>query len=530
MRHITGFFCVVVGLLTTTLAAPARATALFHPEDFRYLGAFRLPEYFSNPGGGGSEDQLSWCKGPEAYYPGGDPNGPADGFPGSLYGIGHGWWTQLYELAIPVPVVSDDLNDLPVATLLQDPHDVASSIWVPGDGVKGVEYLPAMPGMSGPRLHICFGQHYQYDRRPTHGWVNLDLSNPQAAGAWNVGAASEVSDINTNEYIFAIPSSWADAHVGGKRLACGRHREGQMASGPSIIAYAPWQSGNPPSPGAQLPGQRLVLYKNTTMGEGSLEGHCWADDWKGGAWLWNDERMSVVIVGTKGMGDCWYGWQDGTTPAECDAMPGGCEANGYGGDNRGFWASYFRTMVLFYDPDDLARVASGELPTWDPQPYVRWDITPYMIQPDTTYEIGTGGVAYDQARGYLYISEGSADREHHKPVIHVFAIDPPQHPDEDGQPGQPGQQGSSATTQPGVYASPNPFRDATTIHLFEESAQARGPLRVAIYDVRGKLVRDFGAVPGASLSWDAARRPGGIYFVRASSGSRVWTSKLSLVR
>jgi sporulation protein YlmC with PRC-barrel domain len=96
-------------------------------------------------------------------------------------------------------------------------------------------------------------------------------------------------------------------------------------------------------------------------------------------------------------------------------------------------------MILFYDPEDLAQVASGAMEPFEPQPYVRWDITPYMIQPDTTYEIGTGGVAYDQARGYLYISEGSADREHHKPVIHVFAIDPPQHPDEDGQPGQPGQ-------------------------------------------------------------------------------------------
>lgn len=524
-----GMRLVFLGVsLAVGAVAPARGAGLFQPEDFQYLGAFRTP-VFMGTADGTTVDLLSWCKGIDAYYPNGDPGGDVDGYPGSLFGIGHGWVTPMFEVGIPAPVVSDNVSNLPVAQLLQEPANVCSSIEIEGDGLKSIEYLPAQPGMTDAKLHVSVGQHYQYDRRPTHGWVDLDLSNPHAAGAWNVGSAGQVDCLNTNEYLFSIPKDWADANVGGKRLACGRYREGQVATGPSIIAYGPWESGNPPPAGADLSAVPLVLYKNLNPAYG-LQDFCWADSWTGGAWLRNDELASVAIVGTKGYGECWYGWEDGTTMDECSEWPGGCEANGYGGSNRGYYASSFRTVVLLYFPDDLAQVAHGTASSWEPQPYATWDITPYMIRPESTYEIGTGGVAYDEARGFLYITERGGDDANNKDIIHVFKFQPGQHHDDEGQPGG---QGSSRPTgpTPEVYASPNPFRGATTIHLFDEAAGVPAvPMRVAIYDIRGNLVNDLGLVPAASVSWDASRQPGGIYFVRAFGQGRAWTGKLSLLR
>ncbi|MFQ5434657.1 MAG: hypothetical protein ACE5FD_07255, partial [Anaerolineae bacterium] len=54
---------------------PSAPAQLIQPPDLSYLGAFRLPE-----GSGGSSWEYSGYA--MAFYPGGDPDGPDDGFPG----------------------------------------------------------------------------------------------------------------------------------------------------------------------------------------------------------------------------------------------------------------------------------------------------------------------------------------------------------------------------------------------------------------------------------------------------------------
>jgi hypothetical protein len=538
MRLITGTSVLVVFLVTTALTAPAHGAGRFQIDDFRYLGAFRTP-VFMGTADGTTVDLLSWCKGIDAYYPDGDPTGPADGYPGSLFGVGHGWVTPMFEIAIPAPVISDNIADLPVAQLLQTPHDVASSIEIAGDGLKGIEFLPAQPGMSGPKLHITVGQHYQYDRRPTHGWIDLDLSNPHTAGPWYVGRADQVNCLNVNEYVFTIPKEWADQYVGGRRLACGRYREGQVATGPSVIAYSPWEAGNPPPANTEISAVPLVLYRNLNVDDG-MDGLCWADNWTGAAWLTNGEKMAVAIVGTKGFGNCWYGWQDGTTPEECAQWPGGCEANGYGGSNRGFYADSFRTVVLLYDPRDLAKVVRGQLTSWEPQPYAMLDITPQMIRPETTYEIGTGGVAYDDVHGLLYISERGGDESTHKDIIHVFSHKPALHVNNTPGNVDPNRQdihgGGSIAVNGGTSGPSGALsvrvsvdRSAHVAAIQLSHASASTPRRVTVHDVSGRLVADLGTITGDRVDWDTRNVRAGVYFVRVRSGVEAATGKVVLV-
>jgi hypothetical protein len=102
-------------------------------------------------------------------------------------------------------------------------------------------------------------------------------------------------------------------------------------------------------------------------------------------------------------------------------------------DYRGWWSASFAAHILFYDPDDLALVASGSAAPHAPQPYAVLDIDRYLLHNPGLVElemIGTGiqrrfrlgETAYDRARALLYVLELFADGT--KPVVHVFALGP----------------------------------------------------------------------------------------------------------
>ena len=100
---------------TASAAHPARqhhSSELILPEDLVYRGAFRLPD-----GSGGSNWDYSGTA--LTWYPQGDPNGSADGFPGSLFGSGHDHHLMVSEIGIPQPVmISDNVDDLNTAETL----------------------------------------------------------------------------------------------------------------------------------------------------------------------------------------------------------------------------------------------------------------------------------------------------------------------------------------------------------------------------------------------------------------------------
>jgi hypothetical protein len=376
-----------------------------------YLGAFLLP----------SGREFTYTKGVKAYRPDGDPQGPDDGFPGSLFGTGHVHHPLVWEVNIPVPVNSRDPDDLHSAEILQEPEDIIT--W--DIELKGLEYLPPQGAQTTPKLHYATGTHFQYDLNAYHGWFETNLSSPQRAGSWFVGDPNEINPLNTNEYIFTIPQEWADQYVPGKRLACGRFRGGQWSSGPTIIAFGPWNHGNPPPEDYNLDATPLLLYEYLAClcescegggnGGNCLEGHCEDDEWRGGAWI-HGERTAVAIVGVKGYGDCWYGYADGTIYSECAPN---CPELG----SRGYWSSYYKSVILLYNPDDLAAVARGELNADLPQPYEVVDIGPYLFGYDGELDRGkikVAGTAYDSERGYLYITEmyGYDPR----PVVHVWSV------------------------------------------------------------------------------------------------------------
>jgi hypothetical protein len=87
---------------------------------------------------------------------------------------------------------------------------------------------------------------------------------------------------------------------------------------------------------------------------------------------------------------------------------------------------------------------------------------------------------------------------------------------------------------------PNPFNPTTTVRLYVPGpAGTVAPLRLGIYDLRGRLVRSLqdGHTPTGWRSWiwdgrDSTGRSqaSGVYLLRAESGGQVRVQKLALVK
>ncbi|MDB4349513.1 hypothetical protein OAA99_01005 [Omnitrophica bacterium] len=413
----------VLSIFLAGLASPGLAERI-RPEDLDYKGAFRVP------------DNAGWEYSGYAmtYYPDGDPDGPDDGYPGSIFAIGHDHKQHVSEISIPVPVVSPDkdLSKLNTADTLQEFQDITGGMFgyleIPR---AGLEYLPPKGRQTTGKLHFCWGQHFQ-EREASHGWCELNLSEPQAAGPWFFGGYTNYA---TNDYIFEIPQDWADSYTPGEYLATGRFRDGHWSGqGPALFAYGPWKEGNPPAPKADLAViTPLLLYgiqepgmiEITNSDSMKMDNFKEADEWSGGAWLTAGKKTAVIFVGTKATGRCWYGFADGVVwPTDADDNTVYPKVPPWPCNDRGWWSEGFKAQIIFYDPADLAAVASGKKKSYEPQPYGSLDLEKYLFDPGTNLERAkrymVGAASFDRARAILYIIERRADGE--KSLVHVWQV------------------------------------------------------------------------------------------------------------
>lgn len=455
---------------------------LIGPDNIVYIGAFRLPQG-TNPG----PQNFSWGGKAMTYYPSGDPDS-TDTTPGSLFIAGNDsedLWSRVRacyvaEVSIPDLVPPWTAEELPVAELLQDFVDLRGDTLYGADiffelPKQGLQFLAARTPLDQDVLYMNWGQHIENEYAPSDcTGVNDPSCVPPLAGRVLGPAGSLASGTNQgpwwvdnaslysiNDYLFEIPPEWADAHVGGRRLAAGRFRDGgQGSQGPVIIAVGPWLEGNPPASASILGSVTLLHYSSFGDNTNRLEGYQHADEWVGGAWLTTPNLTGVVFVGAKAVGQrCWYGWQrcpcdqipcvepeavggpgcynaDGT-PCNltdyyyCTCTEQGCDANCVG--ERGWWTERWEGQILFYDPDELARVASGEIPPYTPQPYACMSIADRLFlntPPGAEGGMGSGNqrryqlgaVAYDRTRNLLYVTEQFADQEGDQPVVHIWQV------------------------------------------------------------------------------------------------------------
>lgn len=385
------------------------------PADLTYLGAFRLPDSPGTPDNVGWE-WSNWA-GAATYYPAGNPTGPNDGYPGSLFGVGHDQTQYVSEVTIPVPRKSATKNvaELNTASILQPFSNIKDGLYGYIEMPRvGLEYLPAQGAQSSGKLYFSRAEHLdEGNTGATHGWCELNLSNPQSKGIWRIGG---LTNYLTADYLFEIPKTWSDLYTPGDRLATGRYRDGgQDAQGPALFTFGPWNQGNPPAAGTTLTTKTLLRYNSVLDAQQYiLNGYHHSDEWNGGAWLTAGDKSAVIFIGNKGGGDNWYGCSDGLVCE--DPYPAGCDC-----EDRGWWSTTIEGQIIFYDPADLAKVAQGTLAANRPQPYAVLNLDPYLYHLTSTREKHhVSAVAYDRAHGRLYIFEPFGDGD--KPLVHAWAL------------------------------------------------------------------------------------------------------------
>jgi hypothetical protein len=402
---------------------------LIYPENLVYRGAIRLP----GESGGSNWEYSGYAM---TYHPEGGPQGADDGYPGSLFAVGHDHHQQVSEISIPAPVISAsrDPGELNVATTVQPFQDITNGMFRELEIPRaGLAYLPPQGDQTTGKLHFCWGQHFQFEQAPSHGWSELDISRPEPAGPWSVGS---YTNYVTNDYLFEIPADWSEVNTPGLRLATGRFRDGTWGGlGPALFAIGPWNEGNPPSPEAQLEMLvPLLLYGEPVPGSPEIsvqearrmDTYKPADEWSGGAWLTLGDKSAVIFVGTKATGVNWYGFANGVRyPTSGDPNETIPEVPPWPYDDRGWWSEGVSAQILFFDPEELAAVAHGDIATWEPQPYATMAIDDVLFDPGVDLErykrYLLGAAAFDRERGFLYIVERNADEE--RSLIHVYKLE-----------------------------------------------------------------------------------------------------------
>jgi hypothetical protein len=359
-----------------------------------------------------------------------------------------------------MPISTTNVSQLNQAKFLQGFRNVADGFFAGLDEIPrvGMQYLDTPA--TGPKIHLAWGQHLQ-DDLPTkrasasHAWFDPNLSSPNVRGTWFIGNQSLYS---VNGYLLEIPVAWADQYAQGRYLGTGRYRDGGWSGmGPALFAYRPWidASGTAAPSGTHLEETVLLHYENSSNTpdiERCLSGYQHPDEWEGGAWITTSTgKAAVLFAGTKGTGaKYWYGFINPAGPEypcveeELVGQFTVCRlANGAAcppadliecadhASNRGWWSTHFDAQFILYDPADLARVATGQARSWEPQPYAILDIDEHLflnpagIEPDL---LGTGvqrryrigDVTFDRDHGLLYVLELFADQA--KPVVHMWRV------------------------------------------------------------------------------------------------------------
>lgn len=519
-----------------TVSTPTFTTSadVINPSGFEYLGVIGLPEDFAY-----GADGLAYNSNGDGGQSG---NGSADSYPGSFFvtDINQPDRGFVGEITIPEPVTTSTKNieELNQAVILQTPVDIRPEnvnnweyvdVWL-----TGLEYVE-----TENRLYSSWAIYYDviFDKTASLSCIDANnLAGGEKYGAWFWGSSDE-SDIPNdpylNDYLFQVPQSWADENLNGQSLINGRYREGGLSGlGPTFYSTSPAGNNNPPDANTETDFSTLLQYGPVEESDNynfpnSLNDYNHADWWKGADWISIDEQNAVVVIGNKGLGHNYYGYNgermrhdwviaDLPYPEFAETDPNG----------KGWKAYNTAPMIIFYDPADLAAVAVGTMESYDPQPYA-------ALRLDKNIFFGSdaqiSSAAYDQYNNILYIAE-FVQEAFGNIVIHAWKIN---YIETDVE--------TTIQKQFDFVLEqnyPNPFNPTTTIKFtipkVETPYMASLHTKLIVYNSLGQEVATLvneQKTPGVyEVQFDARSFSSGVYFYKLTSGSFSEARKLLLLK
>lgn len=361
--------------------------------DMHYLGSFRIPD------GMIGDSQIAFGGTALAYNAANN----------SLFMVGHVYDQAIAEFKIPDLIVdSNNIDDLTTATVLQSfSGHIFESIPEWGD-VNSNSMIGGLMVVDGTLVGTVY-EYYDgdYSADVSHFRTDsLDLDTTDVSGMYTVGDAGAGYVAG---YMAEVPEEWQDelgaSYVTGQAALS---IIGRTSIGPSAFGFDPDDLGS-----GTVDADPYVFYPL-----GSLpDGQDWDnnDMFLGGTteitgMVFVPDSRTVLFFGDSAAGDIYYGEAE-------DANDGSRGYKGYHAVN-----GEYQYTIWAYDVDDLIAVKNGEMGASDIKPYDIWNYDLPFSDPS----MHIGGVAYDSASGYLYVSQLSADHIGYdpNPLISVFDLKP----------------------------------------------------------------------------------------------------------
>jgi hypothetical protein len=489
--------------------------SLINPAGFEYMGAIALPDAF-NWGG----EAIAWTN--DGSQAGSlfvtNVNQPENGLVG--------------KVSLPPPVISAQKNwaDLNQASMVNQPVNIRPTnlnTWEYVDIWRtGLEVIP-----EEERLYSSWSIHYTVTEGK-HVSISCcsaaDLAGSMKYGAWYLGHANEPPlDAMTSDWLFSLPRPWADANCSGRYIVTGRCRDGGLSGlGPTMYAFSP-VGASPPVAGQTLDFTPLLEYGPVEGTDNynfphSVDGYKHSDDWREAMWITADNQNAVAIAGNKACGHNWYGYNgewmhhDWVIADEPNPEAEFWETDP---DGKGWRSHRLQPMIIFYDPEDLAKAANGQIETYEPQPYAALRI-PETLFFGRYHEIFSA--AFDSQNEILYVTEFVLELDG-RLILHAWRINPV------------AVSIKSSTEQLKGFKlyqnTPNPFNISTVIRFHLPRA---GHVKLKICDLLGKEITTLSDIPYPSgdheVRWDASHFSSGIYLITIQSQHFLETQKMILMK
>jgi hypothetical protein len=397
-------------VVTNTPTSPPVLTSmpLVQARDLAYQGSFRVPFL------GYTTSSFEYGGSALAFNPARD----------SLFIVGHDWYQQVAEIAVPpVIVASTDVGALATATLLQPLTDATEGrLPAVNPGDPNPQKIGGLLPWAG-RLYISAFSYYDGGATQvrSHFTSGTDLSVAgDVTGPWQVGTTvgapvAHKSAGFVSGPMAVIPPEWQSA-LGGTVLTgqCCIAVVSRTSWGPAAFAIDPTQLGV----AVPLPAKALVAYPaEFPLAQWGSTNSIYNGTTNINGIVFPTGTRSVLFFGEMGTGSWCYG--SGTTNKALDGSLTSDGVTRYCYDplsqDKGTHAYPYGYQVWAYDANDLARAAAGQIAPWDVRPYGVWPLPlPY----------GAAGfahplaAAYDPATGRIFLSQMYGDGN--LPIIHVF--------------------------------------------------------------------------------------------------------------
>ena len=410
--QLISIICVLLCFASPALAESSDLPRI-QPGNFEYLGAFALPQgTFGDSRFGYSGRGIT-------------PYTVSSSGIKTLFIEGHDWNSgTVGQVKIPAQLSKNsNWSALPVATVLQNFHDIADDRWAS----LGTTSYNAVFGMLPYNGRLIIGAASWYDgscsQYASHGVSSFDLSrSDDFQGFYTLSADADARSLGG--YMTTIPSEW-QALFGGPALTGNAALSiiGCISSGPAATVFDPDHIGveNPVS-GTTVVYYPLAHYLQTG-GKTTENTFTFGSTVKGIAFPAGSR--SVLFIGRQSLAS-EYCYGPGTDDPSLHLVPtsGGTWCYDPCNHSKGGHGYPYYHSVWAYDALDLVKVKSGEKQSWEVKPYTEWN----LYEMDSSGCAGIRGAGYDPETRRLFITQSYGE----EPKVDVYRINSPSRSGESG--------------------------------------------------------------------------------------------------